>query len=157
MKKLFDTNFFGYFHTTMAALPHLAQSGTNKQPSQIIAVSSLSGSCPFPKTTIYGTTKHAIQGFFTNLAREFRISTTYQNRVTSTVAILGLIATEQAISATDQSLHHLAADVRKTAQAVIAAGVYGQARLFYPYYIAIIPPLYYTFTPLFELAARLGN
>jgi len=141
----------------MAALPHLVQSGTNKQPSQIIALSSLAGACPLPQTTIYGTTKHAIQGFFTNLSRELRISATYQNRVTSTVVILGLIATEQAIRATDKSLHYLAADVRKTAQAVIAAGIYGKTRVFYPYYMAIIPPLYYIFTPLFELAARLGS
>jgi short-subunit dehydrogenase len=38
----------------MIALPHLAESGTYEQPSQIIAVSSLAGACPLPKTTIYG-------------------------------------------------------------------------------------------------------
>ncbi|CAF4120116.1 unnamed protein product [Rotaria sp. Silwood2] len=157
MKKIFDVNFFGYFQTTMAALPHLVQNGTYEQPSQIIAVSSLTGTCPFPQTTIYGTSKHAIQGFFLNLARELRISKPYQNRVTTTVAILGLIATESALSATDTGLHLLAADVRKTVQAIIAAGVHGQTRLFYPYYIAIIPPLYYIFSPVYELVARLGN
>ncbi|CAF2724509.1 unnamed protein product [Rotaria sp. Silwood2] len=125
MKKIFDVNFFGYFQTTMAALPHLVQNGTYEQPSQIIAVSSLTGTCPFPQTTIY--------------------------------AILGLIATESALSATDTGLHLLAADVRKTVQAIIAAGVHGQTRLFYPYYIAIIPPLYYIFSPVYELVARLGN
>ncbi|CAF4768263.1 unnamed protein product, partial [Rotaria sp. Silwood2] len=136
---------------------HLVQNGTYEQPSQIIAVSSLAGTCPLPQTTIYGTSKHAIQGFFLNLARELRISKPYQNRVTTTVAILGLIATQQALSTTDKSLHFLAADVRKTAQAIIAAGVYGQTRLFYPYFFAIIPLLYYIFSPLFELLARLGN
>ncbi|CAF1340991.1 unnamed protein product [Rotaria sp. Silwood1] len=157
MKKVFDVNFFGYFQTTMAALPYLAQNGTYEQPSQIIAVSSLTGTCPFPQTTIYGTTKHAIQGFFLNLARELRTSKPYQNRVTTTVAILGLIATESALHATDKTLHFLAADVRKTAQAIIAAGVYGQTRLFYPHFLAIIPPLYYIFSPIYELLARLGN
>ncbi len=141
----------------MAALPHLVKSGTPGQPSQIIAVSSLAGACPLPQTTIYGTTKHAIQGFFTNLAREFHVSEQYKNRVTSTVAILGLIGTEQALRSTDKSIHSLAADVRKTAQAILAAGIYGQSRLFYPYFFAAIPPLYYIFTPLFELAARLGS
>ncbi|CAF1139036.1 unnamed protein product [Rotaria sordida] len=157
MKKVFDVNFFGYFQTTMAALPHLSQHGTYEQPSQIIAVSSITGTCPFPQTTIYGTTKHAIQGFFLNLARELRTSEPYQNRVTATVAVLGLIATESALNSTNKSLHFLAADVRKTAQAIIAAGVYRQTRLFYPYSLAIIPPLYYTFSPLFELIARLGD
>jgi short-subunit dehydrogenase len=141
----------------MAALPHLLRNGTIEQPSQIIAISSLAGACPLPKTTIYGTTKHAIQGFFANLAREFRISEPYKNRVTSTVAILGLIATEKALTETNKSIHGMAADVRKTAQAILAAGVYGQTRLFYPYYFAAIPPLYYIFTPLFEFAARLGS
>jgi short-subunit dehydrogenase len=141
----------------MAALPHLAESGTYKQPSQIIAISSLAGACPLPQTTIYGTTKHAIQGFFLNFSRELRITKQYQNRVTTTVAILGLIATKQALTSTDKSIHWLAADVRKTAQGILAAGVYGQARLFYPYYFGIIPRLYYLFTPLFDLAARLGD
>ena len=137
----------------MAALPYLAQSGTSKQRSQIIAVSSLTGSCPLPKTTIYGTTKHAIQGFFSNLAREFAISKPYEN-ITSTVAILGLIATDNALQSTNKRLHFLAADVRKTAQAILAAGIYGQTLLFYPYGFAAIPPLYYLFTSLFQRAGR---
>jgi short-subunit dehydrogenase len=141
----------------MAALPHLAQCGTYEQPSQIIAISSLAGTCPLPKTTVYGTTKHAIQGFFLNLSRELRISEHYQNRVTATVAILGLIATEKGLSSTEKSIHCLAADVRKTAQAILAAGIYGQSRVFYPYCFAILPPLYYIFTPLFELVARLSK
>jgi len=141
----------------MAALPYLAESGTYKQPSQIIAVSSVAGVCPIPKTTIYGTTKHAIQGFFLNLSREFHTTKQYQNRVTSTVAVLGLIGTKQALTNTDKNVHWLAADVRKTAQAILAAGIYGQTRLFYPYHFAIIPRLYYLFTPLFELVARLGD
>ncbi|CAF4176770.1 unnamed protein product, partial [Rotaria sordida] len=157
MKKVFDVNFFEYFQTTMAALPHLAQNGTYEQPSHIIAMSSLTGTCPIPQITIYGTTKHAIQGFFLNLAHELRISELYQNRVTATVAILGLIATESALSTIDKSLHFLAVDVHKTAQAIIAAGVYGQTRLFYPKFFAIIPPLYYIFSPLYELLARLTD
>ncbi|CAF3991442.1 unnamed protein product [Rotaria sordida] len=157
MKKLFDVNFFGYFQTTMAALPHLAQNGTYEQPSQIIALSSLAGACPLPQTIIYGTTKHAIQGFFLNLACELRMSESYRNRVTATVAILGLIATESAHSIVDKSIHFLAVDVRKTAQAIIAAGVYGQTRFFYPCFIAIIPSLYYIFSPLYELLARLSH
>ena len=81
----------------------------------------------------------------------------HKNRVTSTVAILGLISTEQALKETDRSVHFLAADVRRTAQAILAAGVYGQARVFYPYHFALIPPLYYLLTPIFEALARLGN
>lgn len=38
----------------MTALPHLANSGTLELPSQIIAVSSLAGTCALPQTTIYG-------------------------------------------------------------------------------------------------------
>ncbi|CAF4653137.1 unnamed protein product [Rotaria sp. Silwood1] len=144
-------------YSSMATLPYLTQNGTYEQPSQIIAVSSLAGSYPLPQTTIYGTTKHAIQNFFLNLTRELRISKPYQNRVTTSVAILGLIATEQALTATDKSLHFLPADVRKTAQAIIAAGIYGQTRLFYPYRFAVIPSLYYIFSPLFKFVTRLGD
>ncbi|CAF4512089.1 unnamed protein product [Rotaria socialis] len=130
MKNLMNVNFFGYFNTTMAALPYLDGSVTDGQPSQIIAVSSLAGTCPFPQTTIYGTTKHAVQGFFLNLSRELRICEAYQNRVTTTVAMLGLIGTDEALKKTNKNLHCLAADVRKTAQAIIAAGIYGQTRSF---------------------------
>jgi len=77
--------------------------------------------------------------------------------VTSTVAVLGLIATEQALSSTDKSLHRFAVDVRKTAQAILAAGVYGQSRVFYPHVLGVIPALYYIFTPIFDLLARVGN
>jgi len=104
-----------------------------------------------------GTTKFAIQGFFLNLARELRTTKPYQNRVTSTVAVLGLIATEQALTSTDKNLHIFAADVRKTAQAILAAGVYGQSRVFYPHVLGVIPALYYIFTPIFDLLARVGN
>jgi len=48
-------------------------------------------------------------------------------------------------------------DVRKTAQAILAAGVYGQSRVFYPHVLGVIPALYYIFTPIFDLLARVGN
>jgi hypothetical protein len=104
-----------------------------------------------------GTTKHAIQGFFLNLSRELRTSKAHEKRITSTLAILGLIATKQALISTEKGVHFLAVDVRKTAQAIIAAGIYGQTQIFYPYYVAIIPPLYHIFTPVFELLTRLRN
>ena len=104
-----------------------------------------------------GTTKHAIQGFFLNLARELRIDEHYQNRVTTTVAMLGLIATEEALKKTNKHLHILAADVCKTAEAVIAAGCYGQTRLFYPYVYGVIPPLYQMFSSVFEFFGRVSS
>lgn len=92
-----------------------------------------------------------------NLARELRGSQTYKNRVTATVAVLGLIATEEAMTKTNDSIHFLAASVQKTAQAILAAGVYGQSRLFYPYLFGLIPPLYYIFSPLIELVASISD
>ena len=141
----------------MKALPYLTKSGTKLLPSQIIALSSLAGSCPFPKTTIYGTTKHAIQGFFTNLARDLHSSNGYQNHVTSTLVTLGLIATDAALSKTSNHIHGASVSVRKTAESILAAGIYGQAHLFYPYSLVVLPSLYYVFNPLFKLIARLGN
>ena len=104
-----------------------------------------------------GTSKHAIQGFFLNLSRELGQSELYGKRVTSTLAILGLIATDMALTVTNNNLHTFAADVQKTAQAILAAGVYGQSRVFYPYLFGLIPPVYYIFTPLFDCLARLEH
>ena len=130
--------------------------GWNLSPAEdhhlrLATVLLCSSSSPFD---FPGTSKHAIQGFFLNLARELRVS---DGQVTTTLAVLGLIGTEQALRETEKRLHFLAADVRKTAQAILAAGVYGQSRLFYPYFFAFVPPLYYLFSPIFELLARLGN
>ena len=49
----------------MTALPYLSKSGKKELPSQIIAVSSLTGAAPLPKTTIYG--KHFVT-FFNSLS-----------------------------------------------------------------------------------------
>ncbi|CAF4215556.1 unnamed protein product, partial [Rotaria magnacalcarata] len=64
--------------------------------------------------------------------------------------MLGLIGTDEALKKTNKHLHRLAADVRETAQAIIAAGIYGQTRLFYPYAFGIVPPLYQIFSSTFE-------
>ena len=104
-----------------------------------------------------GTTKHAIQGFFLNLSREIKQSKEYSKHIGVTLVILGLIRTDNAMKETDEKIHFLAADLRRTAQFIIQSGVQGKTTVFYPRLYYFVPQIYFLFSPLFDLLSRLGD
>ncbi len=63
---LFETNFFGVVRTSLAALPIMRAQGFGR----IINVGSIAGFLPTPFETMYGASKHAIEGFSESLNYE---------------------------------------------------------------------------------------
>lgn len=57
-RKLFETNFWGVYHGSLAALPYLRQSG-----GTLINVGSELSETAVPLLGIYGASKHAVKGF----------------------------------------------------------------------------------------------
>ena len=65
-KDLFETNFFGVMRTTLAVLPQMRERGSGR----IINVGSIAGFLPTPFETLYGASKHALEGFSESLRYE---------------------------------------------------------------------------------------
>lgn len=62
----FETNVFGAFWVTQAALPYLREQGSG----HIIQVSSIGGISAFPNIGVYNASKWALEGFSQALAQE---------------------------------------------------------------------------------------
>lgn len=62
----FETNVFGLMAVTRAVLPAMRAAGRGR----IINVSSISGRIAFPALSVYGATKHAVEGFAEGLRWE---------------------------------------------------------------------------------------
>lgn len=104
-----------------------------------------------------GTTKHAIQGFFSNLSREIAEHKEFRDRLGVTIAVLGLIQTENAMKQTNSKIHFLAANVRRTVQAIIYSAIKQKKILYYPFYFRFTPVIFHIFSPVIEYLSRLGN
>ncbi|TCU30574.1 short-subunit dehydrogenase [Rhizobium azibense] len=65
---LFDVNVFGVLRMTRAVLPAMRQ----QREGRIINVSSVLGLIPAPYSTVYASTKHAIEGYSESLDHELR-------------------------------------------------------------------------------------
>lgn len=66
VREQFETNVFGLMSVTRAVLPTMRAAGRGR----IINVSSVSGRLTFPLLSIYGATKHAVEGFAEGLRWE---------------------------------------------------------------------------------------
>ena len=66
IRRQFDTNVFGLMEVTRAFLPHFRAS----KAGMFINVSSLGGRITYPFTSLYHSTKWAIEGFSESLAYE---------------------------------------------------------------------------------------
>ncbi len=66
VREQFETNVFGLMAMTRAVLPAMRTAGRGR----IINVSSVSGRITFPLLSIYGATKHAVEGFSEGLRWE---------------------------------------------------------------------------------------
>ena len=92
------TNYGGYVHLAMAAMPYLKKSGVVNRKSRIICISSGSAHEPMPTIAAYTASKHANHGFFAALRRELAMLKV--NNLTVTIITLGFIATETALANT---------------------------------------------------------
>lgn len=67
VRRLMDVNFMGAVYPVDAALPSL-----RKTKGLIVAVSSVQGLIPFPRSSGYSASKHAMQGYFDCLRLELQ-------------------------------------------------------------------------------------
>jgi len=67
-QSLFDLNVFGIIRMTNAVLPIMRRQSRGR----IINISSVAGFLPGPFTTLYGATKHAVEGYSESLDHEVR-------------------------------------------------------------------------------------
>lgn len=65
-RRVFETNYWGVVHGTLAALDHLR----HKQGGAIVNVGSVLGDAPAPLQTAYSASKHAVKGFSEGLRME---------------------------------------------------------------------------------------
>jgi len=65
---LFDVNVFGVIRVTKAVLPIMRRQGTGR----IVNLSSAQGFIPAPYFALYGSTKHAVEGYSESLDHELR-------------------------------------------------------------------------------------
>ncbi|MGD1844370.1 MAG: SDR family oxidoreductase [Salibacteraceae bacterium] len=68
VKRQFDTNLFGLFDVTRAALPHFRE----RKSGLFINISSIGGLVTLPTFSLYHSTKWAVEGFSESLAYELR-------------------------------------------------------------------------------------
>lgn len=65
---VFDINVFGVMRMVKAVLPHMRAQGRGR----IVNLSSVQGFIPAPFMTVYGSSKHAIEGYSQSLDHEVR-------------------------------------------------------------------------------------
>ena len=74
-----------------------------------------------------------------------------------TLVILGLIGTTNALEKTSENIHFLAADVEKTAEEILFAGLSKKKIFFYPRYFSIIASIHCLFPSIVEFFARFSS
>jgi NAD(P)-dependent dehydrogenase (short-subunit alcohol dehydrogenase family) len=67
-KTIFDVNLFGVIRMTNAVLPVMRQ----QRSGRIVNISSVMGLIPAPFLTLYGSSKHAVEGYSQSLDHEVR-------------------------------------------------------------------------------------
>lgn len=66
VRRVFDVNFWGVYHGTMAAYETMRR----QRSGTIVNIASIAGLIPLPHVTAYVASKHAVVGFSTSLAIE---------------------------------------------------------------------------------------
>lgn len=70
-RRIFDTNYFGVVHGSLAAVRHFR---TRSGPGTIINIGSLNSDVAIPLLSAYSASKHAVKGFTDALRRELLTS-----------------------------------------------------------------------------------
>lgn len=131
MDKIVDVNYKSYVHLTSHALPFLEES-----KGSIVVVSSLAGKVAQPFSGVYSSTKFALDGFFGSLRQEFALRNC---DVSVTLCVIGLVATESAISELKNFkqfflLNNIkAAEPPDAAYAIIRGGALRAREIYFPY------------------------
>jgi len=86
MQRVMAVNYFGSIQVVEAALPLLRRSSSANR--QLVAISSLAGTLPFPRAEAYGASKAAMSYFF----RALRIDLAHEN-IAVTVVHPGFVET----------------------------------------------------------------
>ena len=99
--EIFKTNALSHFWLFNLAFPYLEKSNGGR----ISVISSLAGSIGMPKMTLYGTTKHALEGFFKGISTESKLKNQinpYKNNAPPSITIhtIGSIDTDSAREST---------------------------------------------------------
>ncbi|XP_063684223.1 hydroxysteroid 11-beta-dehydrogenase 1-like protein [Bolinopsis microptera] len=87
IEKIFRVNLFSHIQLAVHALPHL-----EKNNGHIYFTSSLAGEIPVYRSSLYCSTKHAMNGFFYSLQQELLAR---ESSVSLTIGSLGLILTKE--------------------------------------------------------------
>ncbi len=125
--------FWGVVHPTLAALPHLKESG-----GRVVTITSIAGKVPAPHLLPYDCAKHAAVAFSEGLAAEVRSS-----GVRVTTVVPGLMRTGSPLNAyfkgqaereyswftLSDSIPGLSMDAERAARRIVAAMRHGKAEL----------------------------
>ncbi len=74
IERVMDVDFWGVVHGTKAFLPHLIASGSARDTSHIVNISSLFGLLAMPSQSAYNAAKFAVRGFTESLRQEMIIA-----------------------------------------------------------------------------------
>lgn len=69
-RRLFDTNYWGVVHGSLAAAAHLRENGVRESGGAIINIASEAADGPLPLQSAYAASQHAIKGFTDTLRLE---------------------------------------------------------------------------------------
>uniref|UniRef100_A0A8D0HKL8 Uncharacterized protein n=1 Tax=Sphenodon punctatus TaxID=8508 RepID=A0A8D0HKL8_SPHPU len=119
-------NFLSYVQLTTSALTMLQES-----KGSIIVISSLAGRIGAPFALSYSAAKFALEGFYSSLRRELHLR---QINLSVTVAVLGYIDTDSALSTVGDKMTMTASSKEMCAQEVVRAGILRHREVFYPYW-----------------------
>lgn len=128
---MFDVNVFGVIRMTNAVLPHMRK----QRRGRIINLSSVLGFIPAPFSTLYASTKHALEGYTESLDHELRthsvrailIEPAYtrtafdQNAVSPDRPIAAYEAARQKVTTVIQEAMKIADDPRLVADVIVKA------------------------------------
>ena len=144
IRRQFDTNVFGLMEVTRAFLPHLR---ANKA-GMFINVSSLGGLLTYPFTSLYHSTKWAVEGFSESLAFELgelgiqvklvepgAVATDFSGRSMDFAmpdALPDYLPAAQKFMAEQANSDRVPATAKQIAEGIYAAATDGTARLRYP-------------------------
>lgn len=127
--EMFATNTFSYIYLSTFAFDYLERCN-----GQIVVISSLAGNVAPPKTAIYASTKHAINGFFNSLRIE--LSLMRSNNVGITIAHLGAHDTEGVTKEVRQGVNQNLVkweETRPAAIAILKAALYKKREIYQPH------------------------